>query len=45
MLANGDLYNIVGLEKDLINTLIRFAYNGSSAAEVPEVYHKLAVVE
>lgn len=44
-LADGSLYNIVGLEEDLVDTLIDFAYNGSSAADVPEVYAKLMVEE
>ncbi|KAJ4373058.1 hypothetical protein N0V83_003349 [Neocucurbitaria cava] len=44
-LADGSLYNIVGLETDMVDTLIDFAYNGSSAADVPEVYAKLVVVE
>jgi hypothetical protein len=44
-LADGSVYNIVGLEKTLVDTLVQFAQNGSTAADVPEVYHPLAVVE
>jgi hypothetical protein len=44
-LADGSVYNIVGLDKTLVDTLVQFAHNGSTAVDVPEVYHQLAVVE
>jgi hypothetical protein len=44
-LADGSVYNIVGLEKTLVDTLVQFAQNGSTATDVPEVYHPLAVME
>jgi hypothetical protein len=44
-LADGSVYDVVGLDKTLVGTLVQFAYNGSTAADVPEVYHPLTVVE
>lgn len=44
-LADGSVYSIDGLDEELAATLVHFAYNGSSAADVPEIYHSLEVVE
>ncbi|KAF2833664.1 hypothetical protein CC86DRAFT_461966 [Ophiobolus disseminans] len=44
-LADGVVYNTAGLETGLVETLIDLAFNGTTAAEVPEVYHNLVVVE
>jgi hypothetical protein len=44
-LADGSVYSIVGLDKTLVDTLVQLAQNGSTVADVPEVYHPLAVVE
>jgi hypothetical protein len=41
ILADGTAYDVVGLEKAAINTLIAFAHNGSNAAVVPTAYRMI----
>ncbi|OSS53035.1 hypothetical protein B5807_02390 [Epicoccum nigrum] len=42
-LVDGTLYNIEGLSTDLVDTLVSFTKNGSTAADVPEVFQNLVV--
>jgi hypothetical protein len=44
-LADGSVYDATGLEHEAVNALIAFAYNGSSPAEIPAEYKKLAEVD
>ncbi|KAF2031451.1 hypothetical protein EK21DRAFT_110821 [Setomelanomma holmii] len=45
VLVEGSSYNIEGLEKDHVDTLLSLAYNGSTSADLPELYTNLAVEE
>jgi hypothetical protein len=42
VLADGSVYDAIGLENEAIDTLIAFAYNGSSAAVIPAVYRQIS---
>ena len=42
-LADGTVYDIKGLASDLVDTIVSFSQNGSTAADVPEVFQELVI--
>jgi hypothetical protein len=43
VLEDGQRYNISGLDDTLLNPLVEYAFNGSTADAIPEVYKNIAI--
>lgn len=44
-LEDGQKYHIADMQDSLLHELIEFAFNGTGAADIPEVYEKFEIKE